>query len=476
MALSKTPLPKIAAGKNLRFALYRLIQCSILLIMGLNSYAQPASPKFQTFQPLSPRFSQQMQPPIHNQGNSVIQNDPLAEQNLKLMQQGGMTVPGPTTARQNKITEAQQFIREDEAIEKADRRISLPKLFQNNFQQFLQLNPDNFSIIQAVYLSESAYYDNATLPPYSQFETAIGKRAELARQILNKEGLSEKDDIAVNYAIQKLYSQENQYYDSTSRNNYLVKRLGYDFDDYMGDKDWTKMFVTKLLHTGTGQCRSMPLVYLCIAEKLHAKAYLSMAPNHSFIQFFDKDGKRYNFEATNGNLVTQVWLMQSTYINATALKNKTYLDTLSSRKLYAQCLGDFLLSYLVKTRHYDDFSEQITKKILEIDPTNITALMEQANRSYTIFQNMLRTTGNPPQDKYSNYPELYSAYQNLQDTKQKVKQTGFQEMPQDAYQRWLQSLEMEKQKEQNKMEQDRMQQEIKKLKKMNSSLINNKKD
>jgi hypothetical protein len=209
---------------------------------------------------------------------------------------------------------------------------------------------------------------------------------------------------------------------------------------------------------------------------LHTKAYLSLAPNHSFVQYFDPRGQRYNFEATNGNLVTQIWLMQSTYINATALKNDTYLDTLSSRKLYAQCLGDLLLSYLEKTRHYDDFSEQIIKKILEIDPQNMTALMETANRNHAVFQHTLAASGNPTPQEYSKYPTLYAAFTKLQASERRVAATGFQEMPKEAYQEWLRSLELEKRQEENRQEQERMKKEINRLKKLNSMVIPGKND
>ena len=339
--------------------------------------------------------------------------------------------------------------------------------FQRNFSAFLELDPDHFSIAKAVYLSESAFYDSASRPGWDQFEKSIAKRAGLVRQILKREGLSEKNGIAVNYAIQKLYSQDNSFYDSATRRQYTVPKLRYDFEDYMGDKDWTKMFVMKLFRTGTGQCHSMPLVYLCLAEQLNAKAYLSLAPNHSFVQYFDPRGQRYNFEATNGNLVTQLWLMQSTYINASALKNGTYLDTLSSRKLYAQCLGDLLLTYLMKTRRYDDLADQMIRKILEIDPQNTTALMETANRDYAAFLRARAVWGNPPADDYPKYPLLYAAYQKLEGSEQRVAATGFQEMPREVYEQWLRSLEWEKRKEENRREQERMKQEIYGLKKLN---------
>lgn len=53
------------------------------------------------------------------------------------------------------------------------------------------------------------------------------------------------------------------------------KAIRYDFEDYMGAKDWSKMFVSKLLKTGSGQCHSMPLLYLMLAEEMNTEAYLA---------------------------------------------------------------------------------------------------------------------------------------------------------------------------------------------------------
>jgi len=456
---------------------WRRLFFGTLLLSIQSTFGQPNIPKFESFQSInqrtgaSPSINANPSQPI----NSLLSNDPYKDQNYRAMQQGGMTVPGPTNNRRRSVEDERTTSNEERgqaAIGINELRL---KLFQNNFLQYLHLNPDSFSLTRAVYLSESGFYENQTRPTYEQFESSIKSAARIVKQILNREGLDENDGMAVNYSIQKLYTQQNEYFDSTTGKSFLINRLHYDWDDYLGDKDWTKMFVSKLLQTGSGQCHSLPLFYLCLAEQFHAKAYLSLAPNHSFIQYFDKTGKRYNFEATNGNLVTQTWLMQSTYVNATALKNKTYLDTLSSRRLYAQCLSDLLLCYLMKTKHYDNFSEQITKRIFEIDSLNMTALMEQANRVYTIYIKECNAAGNPPPDRYSSYPKLSAAYQTLQDCERKVEQTGFQEMPKEAYQQWLQSLELEKRKEENRREQEKMKQEINRLKKINSRIIPRKK-
>ena len=39
------------------------------------------------------------------------------------------------------------------------------------------------------------------------------------------------------------------------------KQFTYDFEDFLGDEDYTKLVVTKLMRTHLGQCRSMPIYY-----------------------------------------------------------------------------------------------------------------------------------------------------------------------------------------------------------------------
>ncbi len=443
------------------------------LYSAINSSAQPAIPKFETLKTISStqvRPLRSTQPVLLQRANPLPLNDPYREQNIRIMELAGQDIPGrPSNTRQQQLEELRALLREEAG--EMHKLVSRP--FESNFQQFLRLNPDNFSITRAVYLTESAY--DPELPPYETFEAAITEWAEFVKQIVKREDLTLMNNTAINYAIQKIYQQPNIFYSTKRKVSASVQPLSYDFNDPMGYKDWRKMFVSKLLHTRTGQCHSLPLFFLCVAEQLNTKAYLSLSPNHSFIQYFDEDGHRYNFECTNGNLVTQTWLMQSTYINATALKNGTYLDTLSSKQLYAQCLADLLLGYIHKLG-YDGFSNQVTKQILSIDSNNIAALMTRANHYQLIFQDKLQAAGNPPQDAYPSYPQLFTAYNSMMMAQQKVEQTGFQEMPEEAYLRWLKSVEPENQQRQNKAEQERLRQKMNKLKNIKPTFINKPKD
>lgn len=336
------------------------------------------------------------------------------------------------------------------------------KHYRHAFEQLSGLNPDSFSLAMAVYLVENAYMDGRM--SYAAFKAAIAQRAEHARQIIKRQGLNIKNNTALNYGIQQLYAQQNSYYNPDTKKSTLVKPFSYRFDDYEGEKDHTNMFVAKLLATSKGQCHSMPLLYLLIAEQLGAKAFLSLAPQHYFIKFQDEQGNLYNYETTNGNIVSGTWITQSGYITAKALQNHLYFDTLSTRNLYAQMLNDLLSGYLKKF-NYDHFAEQIRQKVLQANPRDIAALIVEANIATHIASSKIKSVGYPKETDLPNYPEAYDAYLNVHRLYEQIDATGYQDMPPQAYQQWLKSIEQEKTKQATLEAKQRMEWEINELKK-----------
>jgi hypothetical protein len=420
----------------------------------------PLTPQQQKFQEVTTT------PVVINNYNPILGNNSIEQQNRIILQQQGM-LPGQNN-KQREVQQLKQELRNDEIEAAKAQRLAMMKPFQNSLQEILKMNPDSFSVTKAIYLTESAWYDKA--PTYQQFENAIKQRAEVVKQILKQQGINPNSNIAKNYGIQKLYKQDTKYINPKTKQTFIAPKVTYDFNDPYGDKNWSNMFLTKLLGTGKGQCHSMPLLYLAIAEQLGAKAYLSLSPEHSFIQYFNENGYRYNFETTNGNLVNQTWLMQSNYIHATALKNKTYLDTLSNRQLYAQLLSDLLQNYTGKIG-YDNFSEQLAQQILAINPKNIAALMTQANFNTYIARDELKEVGNPPVTQIPNYPKANQAYQNMLQSYQLIDGQGFQDMPKEAYQQWLKTIETEKKKQENQEIQKRMKAEIEMLKRLKPVML-----
>jgi hypothetical protein len=373
------------------------------------------------------------------------------------------------TEREQQESKIQSELKEDVFYKKYAEHLEATKLYRSTFKAFTQLNPDSFSITEAIFLVENAYTDNEL--PYDRFVNALKQRAELVKQVLKHEKINSKSNMTLNYGIQKLFSQTNNYYHAKTKQTISVPPVKYDFEDFKGEKDYKKMFVSKLLMTGKGQCHSMPLLYLAIAEQLGAKAYLSLAPQHSFIQFFDEQNNRLTFETTNGNLVSQNWILQSGFINAAALRNKIYVDTLSQRRLYAQCLADLLLGYENRFGH-DDFAEQMRQQILKIDPVNLTAKITDAQVKTQTALNAIHAAGNPPLKDLPNYPIAYAAYQQMLESYKGIDDLGYQNMPAQAYQAWRKSIEQEKKNQQTREIRERMQREIRMLKNLRPTLVN----
>ncbi|MFT3947176.1 MAG: hypothetical protein QM763_09405 [Agriterribacter sp.] len=444
---------------------YRLLCIAFLMSCVFVSFSQIPIPQFKPFQPIEPGKSPQFQsaPLFQPQRlKSIMPNDPYEQQNERMRQQPQIN-PAQLQRSPNNYLSGEDK-REQEYLFKVRSAI-----YQQHLEQLLQLNPDGFSIIKAVYLTESAWYDNP--PSFEEFQNKIKKYATAVKQLLLREGLDTKNNTAINYGVQQLYKKDNTYYDKQSGKTYRLSKLSYDFNDYVGDNDFRNMFVIKLLNTQQGQCHSLPLLYLCIVELLGGKAYLSLSPNHSFIQHFDAGGSRYNFETTNGNHVSESWMMQSTFVSAAALANKTYLDTLSGRQLYARVLGDLLLEYREELG-YDAVTNAIIQKIQDIDPGNMAALMAQANIATVELDDILRESGYPPPDQINQYPGIEQAYYKRQAFYKKIDDKGFQEMPPEIYQHWLRSMDEETQKQQSEQEYKKLLQELKKLKNVKPTLKN----
>ncbi|MFY0255564.1 hypothetical protein ACDQ55_16595 [Chitinophaga sp. 30R24] len=343
--------------------------------------------------------------------------------------------------------QVQQALKELQTENKRDEVISSYAITRSYWDALSVLEsmltlPDNtFSLIQAVYTVENAYLDQRI--PFGTFRSLIKAKADLCKYIIRKEKLDSTDNLAKNYAIQKIFSDTVLYFDKKTNQLKKILPFRYDFEDYKGENHWENMFVSKLLYTGKGQCHSLPLVYLMLAEELGAKAYLSIAPEHSYIQFLDGNGKAYNFETTSDILVSNNWIMQSGFMNTSSIKQRTYMDTLDRKKLMAFIVMDLTMGYMQKFG-FDDFVLQAMNKVKELHPQNLNALLLESNMITYQTMAMLKAAGNPPPQKLYQYPQIYDQYQKMLDIYNQIDDLGFQAMPPEAYQSWLNQLKRRK--------------------------------
>ncbi|MFS4474619.1 hypothetical protein [Chryseobacterium sp. T20] len=306
------------------------------------------------------------------------------------------------------------------------------------FDNLMKFDPESYSITDAVFLVENAYNNNDR-NFQSAYQTQIQKATNMIRQQMKRSAIDDSDNVAKNLAIFKYFAQD------TKQNGKVIhKAIKYDFEDYMGAKDYSKMFVSKLMKTNTGQCHSMPLLYLMLAEQIGAEAFLVVSPNHSYIRFKDGDGEVLSVELTNGMFSANSFVLNSGYIKAEALKNKLYMQNLSKREVLSQTYVDLASGYIHKFG-YDEFVAKVLGKALELNPNNINATLWKSNTDQMRFMQACNRVNIDPENKEQlqkirNYPLLENQFLEIKTGFDYIDQSGFAQMPAEQYEQWLGSL------------------------------------
>ncbi len=291
------------------------------------------------------------------------------------------------------------------------------------------------SLPLAVFIVENTYTNNQL--NYTVFKADLDELATLCRGLA-----TDSSSTARFMALHRLMTDTVQVRDAGKVvSQHLPYR--YDFEDFRGEQDYRKMFVTKLLRTNTGQCHSMPLLYKMLADRLGVKTYISMSPNHTFISVKDGRGALYRYETTNGHFTTDAYYMSSDFIKAGALKQRTYLDTLTLRENLACQVLDLAGGY----EHYygdDTFVKKCADLALKHYPQSMTARLLAHNVALARFVKPWQAAGQPSPEVARTLPQLKPYMAEVERWNQALADLGFEEMPKEQYNRWLHSLEQEK--------------------------------
>lgn len=306
-----------------------------------------------------------------------------------------------------------------------------------NEMENMLVGETELSFKKAVFASENAFYNNRLT--YNSFNQNIQAKADLAKLWLRSNHLThykEADslDFAKNGAIFKLMTDTLFLF----KNQPLSLPYRYDFDDFFGEKDWSKMFISKLLVSGSGNCHSMPYLYKILADEIDTKAYLSFAPNHIYIKQRSKQLGWYNTELTSAAFPIDAWIMASGFISRETILSGIYMDTLSQKQNIALCLIDLAHGYKKKkTIDHVDFVLKCCKLALTYSPNYVNALLLQ---SETLHHQL--------KSEYdSNNKKILFA--KMQSTVAHLVNLGYREIPQDVYLQWLSELSENKDKYQN---------------------------
>ena len=284
---------------------------------------------------------------------------------------------------------------------------------------------------RAVFIYENTYL-KGTLN-YDEFSNHFTTVANQLNDYINKKGIA-------GYKTAGQYAIFSYLYEPSALNDNQVFK--YDFNDFMGDKDWTNMFVTKVIRTKNGNCHSLPYYYKILSDELKAESFLAIAPNHMYIKHIDENGKWVNVELTNGHLSSDAWMISSMGISAEAIKKGIYMDALSEKESVALCLWDLAMGYQ-KDNGYDDFVLKCCNTVIKYYPTSITVIMTKYNCLQAIGK---KQQAEAKMKGKKETPEMIATHKEFKALDKQIKELGYREMPQDLYEQWIKSVEEEKQK------------------------------
>lgn len=297
--------------------------------------------------------------------------------------------------------------------------------FQEQQQMLAGKLPMNFS--RAVFLTENSYYQG--MLDYSVFTKDLKNiAAQLKKFIIDSELTQFKT--AANWAVFTYMTEGNEV-----NNN---QPYTYDFEDYFGDKDMSKMFVTKLMNTKKGNCHSMPYLYKMLCDEMGAQSQLAIAPNHVYIKHISEAGRWANVELTSASFPKDGRIIKELAIPQKALENKIYLEPLTSQESIALTLFDLANNYESQFG-MDSFYLRVLDTALHYYSKCVPLLMNKAN----YFEHMVELEQNKA---VPNTAQIQQYKQSQTEVLARMKELGHLDMPDKLYQKWLDFMEKEKRK------------------------------
>lgn len=154
--------------------------------------------------------------------------------------------------------------------------------------------------------------------------------------------------------------------------------FAYDHDDPKGQRAGSQR-LSNYLRTRRGNCVSMPILLLIIANKMGMNINLAAAPLHLFIRYtLPTTGQTYNIEATNGgNFTRDIWYRQNFSISDRALESGIYMRALTKRESVAT-MANKVVETLIDQGAYEKAVE-LSDAILKINPREAHAMLKRGS-------------------------------------------------------------------------------------------------
>jgi len=298
------------------------------------------------------------------------------------------------------------------------------------------------SIARSVFIVENAFYGNSL--NYADYQSFIKRKVAFCNRIIKESKQNPNDNLAKNMAIFRLLTEKVPFRNNMRERTEYHLPLQYDYYDYKSEEYFDSHFITKLIASNVGQCYSMPLYYLILAEEMDAEAYWSLSPKHSHVRIQDKKGNWYNIELTCNSILSDAHYTNSSYIKAEALRNKIYLESLDKKQIVALQLLNLARTYY-KKYGLDDFYLKCVNSVPQYVPNSVGALTMRA--SY--YQNLLIQAAKLlNKSDLQSFGDLQFFANNILDRLEvyykKIDDLGYEELPDEIYEKWLEYIEKQK--------------------------------
>jgi len=303
---------------------------------------------------------------------------------------------------------------------------------------------EGLNLGRAVFLIENAWHNNKY--NYNEYRNKINAGVDFCNQKIEEEKLEKEDNLVKNMMLFRYISDTLNVKDKRTGKTFTHYPVRYNYDDYESKISYDSHFVTTLMQTGRGQCISMPLYYLILAEQMGAEAYWSFSPRHSFVKIQDEDGIWYNLELTCKAILSDTHYMNSSYMKAEALRNKLYLVPLDKTNIIAEMLVELARGYFQKYG-CDDFFLKCLDTAQQYLKNDLNAKILKSVYQTRLTLTLVRLLNAPePEILKEQFPEVYRHYELMLAQYKKIDDTGYEELPKSVYAIWLDHIAKEKKK------------------------------
>ena len=295
---------------------------------------------------------------------------------------------------------------------------------------------------RAVFLTENAWHNNKY--DYNNYQKGIKSSVDFCNQKIKEEKLDGNDKLVKNMMLFRFIADTLKVKDKTkAQTHYPVK---YNYEDYDSHISYDSHFVTTLMQTGIGQCHSMPLYYLVLAEAIGTEVYWSFSPRHSFVKIQDEKGDWHNLELTCKAILSDTHYMNSSYIKSEALQSKIYLEPMDKTNVVAEMMLELARGYYQKYG-LDDFYLKCVDTAEQHLKNDLNAKLLKSVYQTRLTLTLAHLLNAPkPEIMQQLSPEAYKHFELMLAQYQEIDDMGYEEVPVAVYALWLDHIAKEKEK------------------------------